>query len=226
MIATAGHILYDFDKNAPRIKVGPCHIYDCFGPRPISNYPIPLNFDDAPKFYVHQDDSKLRLGAELGVDLGLIALNSNQVQLLEANGIVPYTEMEMKMAGGEKLKSHIVIGFPTSLQKLTLLDDGRVAIALSPTIAGVDEMDHPPSDLTETEYPRFVGQLLENSNVDIEGMSGGPIIGFSPDRSRYWVVAIQSKWLEKRKITFGCPMPVLLSIIENEIQRSEDQPAD
>jgi hypothetical protein len=46
-------------------------------------------------------------------------------------------------------------------------------------------------------------------------MSGGPIFGFNlQDRfPRYWIVALQSSWNEKRYVVFGCPLPTLASLM-------------
>jgi hypothetical protein len=48
------------------------------------------------------------------------------------------------------------------------------------------------------------------------GLSGStePIRGFNlTPPMRYWVVALQSTWLRDRRLVFGCPLPVLASLL-------------
>jgi hypothetical protein len=226
LIATAGHVLQGFEKELGSIRLGPCHIVDTFGPGKISKHPIPFDLADAPKFYVHEDedDSVLRIDSEpVGLDFGIIALSSNNIQLLRANNIVPVSDENMRTAGNIALKSHLMIGFPDALQDLRVLDGGRVALDLAPVMAGVTELDPPPPDLPKTKYPRFVGQLLDTVSISIKGMSGGPIIGFAADQRKYWVAAIQSTWFPKTKITFGCPTPLFLELVEQAFDDYESE---
>jgi hypothetical protein len=221
LIATAGHNLHNLEECLLKIRVIGCQILDNFGPGQVSNFPIPFNLADAPRFYMFQDDSKPRLGLEEGLDFGLIWLNSNNVQLLKANNVVPVSDDNMRHAANASEKWHAIVGFPECFQSTTFLPNGRITHDFSPVIASVEELDPPPDDLTETQYPRFVGKLADAANVDIAGMSGGPIIGFSSDRRRYWVVAIQSKWIASRRITFGCPTPVFLELVEDSLEQYE-----
>jgi hypothetical protein len=64
------------------------------------------------------------------------------------------------------------------------------------------------------DQTRFVGQINPEHNVgSIAGMSGGPIICFREDDFEpYFVAAIQSSWLPDSRITFGCPIKVMLDI--------------
>jgi hypothetical protein len=212
--------LQDFEKKLGSIKLGRCHIFDFFGPKEISPHPIPFDLADAPKFYIYEDDDVLRVDEDnLGLDFGLIALNSNNIQLLEANHVVPVSEANMRTAGDRARSWHLIIGFPECFQDNELHPDGRIDHRLSPVMVGVDELEPPPSDLPATQFPRFVGKLSDNVDIDIVGMSGGPIIGFSLDRRSYWVVAIQSKWLAKRKISFGCPTPLFLHLVEEQLRK-------
>ncbi len=212
MIATAGHIIQDFESKLDRIRLGQCNIVDCFGPGEVSNYAIPFDLAGTERFYVHEDDSQLRLDENLGLDLGLIQLDENNVKLLQANNVVPVSEENMRTAGNSERSWHMIVGFPECVQDKALTD--RQAFRLSPVLVRVTELRSPPDDLATTRFPRFVGQLPERSTIDIQGMSGGPIIGFSADQTKYWVVAIQSTWLPKRKITFGCPTSVFLALVD------------
>jgi hypothetical protein len=48
-------------------------------------------------------------------------------------------------------------------------------------------------------------------------MSGGPILGFSKQADKYWIVAIQSSWLPASKIIFGCPIPIIADFVEKMV---------
>jgi hypothetical protein len=53
-------------------------------------------------------------------------------------------------------------------------------------------------------------------------MSGGPIFGFfkgADGRWQYWIVALQSRWNEERRIIFACPVPVIAEVVERDLQR-------
>ena len=87
--------------------------------------------------------------------------------------------------------------------------------AVSPTLIFFQKPSVEPENIKKTKYPRFVGQLKKDISINsIVGMSGGPIFGFNLNPPiRYWVVAIQSSWLKDRRITFGCPLPVLANLL-------------
>jgi hypothetical protein len=53
-------------------------------------------------------------------------------------------------------------------------------------------------------------------------MSGGPIFGFKKTEEglKYWIVAIQSWWDKKRRITFGCRVPTFARLLANEFEKA------
>ena len=62
----------------------------------------------------------------------------------------------------------------------------------------------------------FLGKALSN----IEGMSGGPIFGFyqnDKDELRYWLLALQSRWLPKSHNTMACPTKLLGLFLEEKV---------
>ncbi len=97
---------------------------------------------------------------------------------------------------------------------------------VAPTLITLTRRAQPPSDVEPTKYSQFVGQIDPSLEIgSIAGMSGGPIFGFSLGPPlRYWVVAIQSSWLPKRRITFGCPMPVLGQLMQQLFDAVGDKP--
>jgi hypothetical protein len=56
-------------------------------------------------------------------------------------------------------------------------------------------------------------------------MMRGPIFGFriTPERRAvYWVVAMQSSWLEKSRIIFGCPVPVFARMVDAALNAADE----
>ena len=103
----------------------------------------------------------------------------------------------------------IMLGFPQEF-----VDQGEV----SPTMVSVTQLEELPDDIEPTSWSRFVGRLGDRFPLrSLVGMSGGPIYGFNrgqhPDK--YWITAIQSGWRRDRKITFGCPVPLLARLAED-----------
>jgi hypothetical protein len=62
-----------------------------------------------------------------------------------------------------------------------------------------------------TKFPQFIGRINAEISFSIEGMSGGPIFGLtekSDGTDEYTVVALQSRWIQDRRIILGCPLRV------------------
>jgi len=85
----------------------------------------------------------------------------------------------------------------------------------------MEELDAVMKNTHGRKYTRFQASLNSGYVDDISGMSGGPILGFSEKLGGYFIVAIQSTWLPKEKICFGCPLPILASIFENIIDSEQ-----
>lgn len=217
---TAGHILEDLERNIENksIKIKNCVLVDKFGPDAVSQFSIPFEYNNAPKFFVNEKDA--------GLDFGLIILTAHYCDLLKANGVVPILEKDWKNIPDELQEKHVMLGLPRCLIKTKTAgknEDMKLVSSVSPAAIGVERI----YDKTlEKDYPQFVGRLHQAGYTieNIDGMSGGPIIGFSKDWTRYWVVAIQSSWLPESRITFGCLVSVFTQIVEDFVSRSEEKP--
>jgi hypothetical protein len=183
---------------------------DIFGPEAISDKPIPFDFANEPRFFIFD--------AETGLDFGLIALRPHYVRLLATQGIKAIFEENWIHQHNVEFDAYKMLGLPEEFIDSVRTgsdDNSSVLGTVSPTMIDLTCMDEPPEDIRRTRYPRFVGQLRSDLPLSsIRGMSGGPIFGFNfRPPMRYWVVAIQSSWLPLRRITFGCPVPVLADLI-------------
>jgi hypothetical protein len=220
---TAGHALQRWDDllREEKVIIHSSALIDTFGSNASSSQPIPFDFLNESKFYIDNEDE--------GLDFGLIMLRSHYTQLLEKNGIVAIFEKNWIHQNDVEYHSYSMLGIPNEFNNLNIhkSDNGglRISGTVSPTLIHLQKMDILPDNVKKTKYERFVGKLDPNVNLEsLVGMSGGPIFGFNLVHPiRYWVVAIQSSWLKNRKITFGCPLPVLANLLTewtNEISKT------
>lgn len=203
---TAGHALKDLHTHLERgdIAVESAVLADTFGSDVISDKPIPFDLLNEPRFFIDNEEE--------GLDFGLIALRPHYMALLAKHGIKAIFEENWINQHRVEFDAYTMLGLPEEFVKYE--QAGSVGI-VSPTMIGVKALDIPPEDTKPTSYPRFVGKLQENLPFSsIVGMSGGPIFGFryGPPMA-YWIVAIQSSWLQSQRIIFGCPLSVLAELL-------------
>jgi hypothetical protein len=210
-LVTAGHILQRLEKavNSGEVEITRSYLLDSYGSGRVTNLPNPFDFEDAPKTYLYDD--------EAGLDFGLILLRPYYQRLLEANKILPFSEVDW-VKQPAKFEAMFMLGLPFELNPGEVRLDG---ITIEPALLRVEQLDGPPDDLPEakvTAYPRFWGRISAVTGLsDIEGMSGGPIYGQAYDRDgnlRYWAVAIQSGWFRTSGIVAANPVSVMGWIME------------
>jgi len=214
-LATAGHILKGLEQHLREgtIQVVRYALLDDFGPNVISHDPIPFDYAKAPKYYIHNE--------EAGLDFALIGLGSYYQGLLQANGIVAVSHENWEKQHEVDFGTHMIIGLPqTEIEASSWKSKGKVQFKaiVRPMTIDVEKINEFPEDIRETRYPRFIGKITGDLPIDdIVGMSGGPILGFSKEGDKYWVVAIQSSWLSARKIVFGCPIIIIADFVEKMV---------
>jgi hypothetical protein len=214
-ILTAGHVLKDIESNflkSGKFVVHGCCLIDTFGNDAISNHPIPFVYEDAAKFFIDNADD--------GLDFGLVTLSDYYLALMDKNGVVAIREENWRKQCDAAIDWYAMMGLPSCYTQVTSrVVDGRsyTDYGVSPTMFRINRLDKAPEDSIKTSYERFVGQIDDRTPIDdIAGMSGGPIIGFGKagGKDAYWPVAIQSGWLPKRRITFGCPVPTIGALLD------------
>jgi hypothetical protein len=205
---TAGHVLEELDKlrNHDQVEMESAVLIDTLGWKSVSNVPIPFDLKSARLFYI---DNKYD-----GLDFGVIALEPHHVGLLAKNGVIALTDERWNQQHTVRFDGFAMLGFPEELtsQRVSASGDGM----LSPVMFGIKRLDAAPEDRAPTNYPQFIGQIdSELPLKSVEGMSGGPIFGFRQEGQelRYWVVALQSSWDRQRRITYGCDLPLLASLM-------------
>ncbi len=206
-LLTAGHVVKDLTRLFANKSVGVtnCCLADTFGNDTVSDHPIPFDFESAAKGYIDKD----------GLDFGLVALNDRYVRLLEANKIVALYRENWTYTDDQSFNFYAVLGLPS---EFTSFDPKAADLTakVTPTLLIVDELAELPDGVKSTKYDRFAGLIRPVDGIsDLKGMSGGPILGFKiGPPMRYWVVAIQSSWIKSRRITFGCPISLIVRIVE------------
>lgn len=143
----------------------------------------------------------------------MIALRPYYVNLLAANKMVALAEENWARQHAVHFDLHLMFGLPAEYTSDRVNAEGEGSV--SATMFGIKCLNEVPEGIRATRYPRFVGELDPNlALASVRGMSGGPILGFNlTPPIRYWVVALQSTWLRDRRLVFGCPLPVLASLM-------------
>jgi hypothetical protein len=212
-LLTAGHILKELQQalESERIELLNAVLQDNFGAESVHDLPIPFDLRSANMFFIDDDKE--------GLDFGVIALGPYYVGLLAANKLVALAQLNWERQHTIQFDRYFMLGLPAEYTSSHLDTEGQGSV--SATMFGVRRLEAPPADLPTTRYPRFVGELLPNfSLASVSGMSGGPILGFNlTPPVRYWVVALQSTWLRERRLVFGCPLPVLASLMTDWLRQ-------
>jgi hypothetical protein len=207
LYVTAGHVFQDIQS---LMQQHPTRRYrfmlaDCFGPVVVSDVPIPIDYDGAPKQHLYDRQS--------GYDFGFTLINDNSKRLLDANGIVPLNEGNWSHQEGVDFFHYSMVGFPAQAM---ILDHPENA-SVKPFYISLERLDTAPPSLRHHTVPMFYARIPNPPpGLDIAGMSGCPIFGFAHEAqggSSYYFVAIHSAWLPDSKIICACRMPFLGSLL-------------
>jgi hypothetical protein len=217
---TAGHVFQDINA---LIGTHPNRRYrftlaDCFGPKVKSDVPIPSDYKNSLKHHLYD--------AQSGYDFGIMALDENAKRLLLVNGIIPLNENNWLHQDGVEFFHYSMVGFP-----------GQAMILNHPTHAGVkplyvslQRLQNPPAAMSHHTVPMFYARIPNPpAGLDIRGMSGCPIFGFTHNGeggASYYFVAIQSSWLPESKIICACHMPFLGGIVKTALDGPTEELVD
>lgn len=92
---------------------------------------------------------------------------------------------------------------------------------------GLEKLTEVPAAYKDHKIRQFYAKLLvdETDLKSIDGMSGGPILGFrrrEDGNGLYWIVGLQSSWLPTSRIVCACPLAPFAEGIEAEINAMVD----
>lgn len=210
---TAGHVLSNLEqlRDSTEVTILNAVLADTFGRNPVSTIPIPFDLKGA--HLIHIDDE------HDGLDFGIIPLRPYYLNLLAKNGCVAIEEKNWVRQANVEFHGYAMLGFPEEFASKEIDDYGNATV--SPTMFRVVRLENPPNGARPTRYPRFVGQIDDSNPIEsVVGMSGGPVFGFNigDDGLRYWLVALQSSWTPANRVVYGCPIPVLGSLLTEAVK--------
>lgn len=203
---TAGHILRDMEEQVrkKRAQYRDFVLADSFGRQTPHKDPIPFDFAGAQKIF--------RYDQEEGLDFAFVALRPMYREFLAANNAIAITEADCHRWKFTHFAKHFMLGFQEeAVEKRVVVGKHNLVVSGRPypVFTHIRKLHVPPDRKVKTKNPRFVGQIEPHHAVgNLKGMSGGPIFGVTPGFRKHGIVAIQSGWLPKRRITFACPIGV------------------
>ncbi|WP_424958816.1 hypothetical protein [Hyphomicrobium sp. 1Nfss2.1] len=205
---TAGHILREVEQalQSDNVDIKSAVLADTFGRGRFKDHPIPFDLKSASIFYIDDDDE--------GLDFGVMLLQPYYIRLLATNGIVALEEKNWAHQASVRFDGYAMLGLPEEYTSAFVSASGDGVV--SPTMFAVQRVAPPLAGGRSTKFERFVAQVDPAIGLkSIKGMSGGPIFGFNLEERhpRYWVVALQSAWSPARGLVFGCPLPILASLM-------------
>ncbi len=227
-MVTAGHCLEEFYQALahPQIKVTGVALAGGFGPPNDAVIAVPFHhYDTAPKNYVYDKAN--------GLDYGWIEVRDFYRNLLETEGALPLPLIDVTQPPKGQVQGHVIVGFPAELvsKDLNVGDkDQPIRGEIEPVMISANEIANPPADVVALKAQWFVGQLHQGQSLaSAKGLSGGPIIEIAVDGNafNFRMIAVQSWWMDQRRIVFGCPATVFLPKILAEIaaaQQSSQKP--
>lgn len=206
---TAGHVLDTIEEVRKDQEFSGWYFDDSGAYGGEHHTSIPFDFDGSQKFSL--------VDLADGYDYGFLYLRPYYVNLLSGNGILAADENHWNNVP-EECDWYALVGIPEHSVRLVHSGD-TLGILKQPVYVQLKRMANPPPEIVKPR-PMFYGELpsVEEAPIeDIKGMSGGPIFGFKhqPDGLRYWILAAQSVWYARRRITIGCFVKELVTALKS-----------
>jgi hypothetical protein len=209
VMCTAAHIVDDIMKlKEDGATLTNWHFNDVFT-RSRDKVPYPFDITVRPSVRLRDD--------KLGLDYYLVYVEDLAAHSMAASGVRAFARSMIGDAfAAERL---VVTGFPASYTKKL-----NSSVQQRHYIIGVTPILRPANWQHETSELAVFGKLDEQpegiDQLDIGGMSGGPVLGlFKTPNEKYDVklVAIQSGWSSATRIIVTCPLDPFLAMIERDI---------
>jgi hypothetical protein len=222
-IVTAGHVIQLLDRRLANkeIAIKSSIIVDYFGKDAKVELPTHFSYEAAKRGAIDHDG--------IGLDLGLIHLSEFFRNSILANNVIPITRANWEMQDQVTFHGFFLLGFPAYLVEEQSKRDSagnymdiRIPTVLIPVNPILNAAEIPDTVIIpESVLPWFVGRCPDRKVKNIEGMSGGPILGvhYNEDGGlSYWIVALQSGWFEASRIIRGCPVAIFAEIVEESLR--------
>jgi hypothetical protein len=169
----------------------------------VSDLPVPFDYiaEKVKGWLLHKDEH----GVDLGLDFGVIFLRPHYSRALFANKIAPVAE-ENWTGIPDTFDKYFMLGLPA--ERVGPNEQG--IWTATPSMVEVTRLDERPECFGEQTDAMFYGVADPDSQIrNIQGMSGGPIIGLKRGEDgvgRFWVIAVQSSWYAGRRIVCASPL--------------------
>jgi len=205
LLVTAGHCIGDVNNllNNHAYKISRCCLIDSGGLDAKHTEPIPFDYNGS---------SPVKLSDNPDYDYGLMFLDDNYRMLLEKNSIIPLNETVWKLQP-KKVDFYMLLGVPWELFTTSI---NKVHFVTS--LHKIEPLSERPDEFHETDAPTFYGRIkLGNNLTTIKGMSGGPIFSFHQKENgelKYWLHALQSRWVSGTRNIAACLTTPLASFLE------------
>jgi len=205
-LITAGHCIRDIEARIDYYGYDNTRsqLIDSLGLGATHPEPIP---------FVYKDSHPAQLSDDYAFDYGVMALSPYYRQLLQANNVQPLNEEVWKKQPSE-VDFYMLLGIPAELVKVNSTN-----VELAPTLHTVEPIDQMPERFTKVDAPLFYGHIVLGEDMSsIKGMSGGPVFAFHTNDKgelRYWLIALQSRWLPESHFIAACPTKLLGHFLED-----------
>lgn len=211
---TAGHSLRKIKEalGNQEVIVERAILADAFGNPKFGEHPIPFDLENAPMFFIDDDEE--------GLDFGVVHVDDHLVRLLALNDVVVIDEPNWIHQHRVSFDGYSMLGLPEEWTSAFVSSTGYAVV--SPTMLAVTR-DVEAEAEQPTRHDRFIGQVVLPAGLQsLNGMSGGPIFGFNFEggRARYWVVAIQSSWIPSTRQIYACRLPLLAALMTRWAQEA------
>lgn len=193
---TGGHCIRQFEaaRNGC-LSEFTCYIDDGAGSKAEFQSAIPFDYLGAVKYAY--DEGHL--------DYGLIEVRESYQQLLTANKIEAIREVHWAKQRDIDFLGYALLGIPAETTHALASRPGEIYAQFEPTLIFLRKT-------AQSGERRFTTFLPEDRAISsVQGMSGGPIIGFAERNGlRYWLFAIQSSWIESSGQIFATWLPDII----------------
>lgn len=211
-LVTAGHYFLDAENGIKTLiddgwEITNSQLIDSLGINPVDVTPIPFIFKINDWRIVYDEDDPF-------FDFAISPLSNYFQRLLSSNGVVALNEDVWEKQPREA-QIYFLLGNPKDL--ITSEDINHISIGS--LLHKVIPLSEKPEGFKSSTYPLFYGQIELIGEINsIQGESGGPIFGCAKNEKgelRYWLIALQSRWLPMSQYIAGCPIrPLGIAIRE------------
>lgn len=207
-LITAGHCIRLVDSMTSELgyNLSRCQLVDSLGIGALHPEAIPFAYRDSHPTCISDD---------YAFDYGVMVLSPYYRRLLQANSVEALDEDVWKKQP-TVVDFYMLLGIPS---EFVTVDSQNISIGS--TLHKVEPLDERPEGFTQVDTPLFYGRIrLREGMTSIQGMSGGPVFAFHLNEKgelRYWLTALQSRWLPDSHAIAACPTRLLGHFLEDVV---------